>query len=140
MDVLDAQRDVVDPGSAFRDVFRNRRIRSCAFEQFDGGATERNKVRPDVLRDDLLRSVHMKPQRVSIEGERLFKVRDGDADVIEGRTHGSGPVGRASGGECPVEQLRHRRIWIEPAFGHRGHDAIEFAGREHALDPLHEAM
>jgi hypothetical protein len=34
-DVVDAQRDVVEPRTAFLDVFRDRRVGGCRLEQFE---------------------------------------------------------------------------------------------------------
>ena len=53
------------------EVRGNRRFGRRALEQFERRAADRNDVRPDVLDDDLFRGMHLEPERVPIEGQRL---------------------------------------------------------------------
>ena len=85
--VLDAQRDVVDAGTALLDEFRNGRIGRGRFEQLQGGLSDRDEVRPDTLRPHVLGRLDVEAERVPVERQRLVDVLDRDADVIENSSH-----------------------------------------------------
>src|SRR5262249_61822438 len=86
--VDDAVRDVVKSGSAFSDLFRDRRLRSGRLEQFEPRLADRREVRAHLLRLDVLGALDVEAERVAIEGERGRQVLDCDADVIERGFHG----------------------------------------------------
>ena len=86
-DVVDAQRDVVQPRPALLDVFRDGGIRRRPFEQLQLRAADRDEVGAHALRRDLLGRLDLQPERVAIEGERGGQVFHGNADVIENGFH-----------------------------------------------------
>src|SRR5437588_1088221 len=86
-DVVDAQRDVVQPRPALLDVLRDGRIRRRPFEQLQLRAADRDEVGAHALRRDLLGRFDLQPERVAIEGERGGQVFHGNADVIENGFH-----------------------------------------------------
>ena len=85
--VLDAQRDVVEPGSARLDERRNRRVGRGGLEQLERGRAGVEHVRADPLRGHVLGRFDLEPERVAIERQRLVEALDRDADVIEHRFH-----------------------------------------------------
>ncbi len=81
--ILDAQRDVVQAGSAPLDVLGDRRVRGGGFEQFERRFANRNEMRAHALRPNLLRRIDVQTKGVAIERERLLDITDRDTDVIE---------------------------------------------------------
>src|SRR5262252_625079 len=88
MDVLDAQRDVMQAGAALVDVFRDWRFGRRRFEQLQPRLADWREMRPDFLRVDVLRPLDLETKCVAIERERGGQILDGNADVIEGGFHG----------------------------------------------------
>ena len=86
-DVVDAERDVVQPGAAPGEEFRDRRIGRGRLQQLETGRTHRDKVRPHPLARHLFRGLHLEPERVAIEAQRRVEIRHRDADVIENGFH-----------------------------------------------------
>ena len=66
-DVVDAQRDVVQPGAALLDVLRDRRLRRGRLEQLEARLADRDEVRAHALRRDLLGRLDLEAERVAIE-------------------------------------------------------------------------
>src|SRR5688572_22316126 len=96
-DVVHAQRNVMHAGAAPGQVSRNRRFGIRAFEQLERGSADGDEVRAHLLRGYLLRGVHLQPERIPIERERLPDILDGDPDVIERGFHErAGPGAGAS--------------------------------------------
>jgi len=87
VDVLDTQRDVVQPGAALLDVLRDRRFGSGRLEQFEAGLADRHEMRAHVLRRDVLGRLDLEPERVAVERGRGRQILHRDADVIEDRLH-----------------------------------------------------
>src|SRR4051812_28238815 len=87
MDVVDAQRDVVQPRAALVGVLRDRRVGRGRLEQLQPGVPDRQEMRADALRGDLFRRLDLEPQRVAIEGQRRRQILHRDTDVVEGGLH-----------------------------------------------------
>ena len=73
-DVVDAQRDVVQPGPALLDVLRDRRIGRRRLEQLERRLADRDEMRAHALRRDLLGRLDLEAERVAIERERRGEV------------------------------------------------------------------
>src|SRR5581483_8139806 len=91
LNVVDAQRDVMQSRPALLDELRDRRIRRRRFEQFQRRAASLNEMRPHALGRHLFRRLNLEPQRIAIERQRLVEIRHRDADVIQCRFHLSLP-------------------------------------------------
>ena len=89
VDVVDAQRDVMQARAALVDVLRDRRVGRRRLEQLELRLADRHEVRAHALRRDLFRRFDLEPERVAIERERRGEIRDRDADVIEDGFHAS---------------------------------------------------
>src|SRR6185503_16313389 len=85
--LLQLRQRGADVGAALVDVLRNRRLGRGRLEQFDGGLTGRDEVRPDALGVDLLGHLDLEAERVAEERERLVEVLNRDADVVEDSFH-----------------------------------------------------
>src|SRR2546427_639388 len=95
-DVVDAQRDVVQPRPTLHDVLRDGGIRRRPFEQLQLRAADRDEVGAHALRRDLLGRFDLQPECVAIEGERGGQVFHGNADVIENGFHSADTVIRGT--------------------------------------------
>jgi len=92
VNVVDSQRNVVQPGTALLRVLRDRRIGRGGFEQFELGLANRQKMRADALRRHIFGRLDLEAQRIAIERERRTEIFDGDADVIEDGLHAAAVV------------------------------------------------
>src|SRR5919198_3369294 len=96
MDVVDAQRDVVNPRPALLDVLRDWRVRRGCFQQLQFRLADGYEMRPHGLGRDLLGRLDLEPQRIAIKGERGGEILYRDADVIENCFHRCRPAFRSS--------------------------------------------
>ena len=87
LNIVDAQRDVVQARTALLDVLRNRRFGAGRLEQLELRFPNRHEVRPHVLTRHFLRRFNLQPQRIAIERERRGQILYSDADVIKSRSH-----------------------------------------------------
>ena len=87
IDVVDAQRDVMQARAALLDVLRDGRIRRGRFQQLEARLPRRHEMHPHTLGGDLLGRFHFQAQRVAIERQRRVEILHGDADVVEHRFH-----------------------------------------------------
>jgi hypothetical protein len=85
--VVNPQRDVVQPGAALLDVLRDGRVGRGGLEKFQAGLAHRQKVSPHLLRGDLFRRLDDESQCVAVESKGGLNVLNGDADMIEYRFH-----------------------------------------------------
>ena len=92
LNVVDPQRDVMQPRAALVHVARDRLVGRGRFEQLELRLADRDKMRADLLRGHLLRGFDLEAERVAVERERGSKVLHRDADVIENRSHRLGNV------------------------------------------------
>jgi hypothetical protein len=85
MNVVDGQRDVMNPRSAFVDVFRDRGVRCRGFEQFQRRLAGWNEMRAHMLRRHFLGHLDVQTERIAIKRQGLLHILDRNADVIETR-------------------------------------------------------
>ena len=90
MDVVDAQRDVMEPGAALADVLRDRRVGRRRLEQLELRFPDGHEVRADALRRHFFRRLDLEAERVAIERQRGRQVLHRDPDVIQDGLHGLG--------------------------------------------------
>ena len=87
MDVLHAQRDVMQAGPSLPDVFRDRRFRCGRFQQLELRFTDRHEMRAHALGRHILGRLDLQTQRVAIKRQRRRQVLHRDADMIEHSLH-----------------------------------------------------
>src|SRR6266446_4961840 len=87
VNVLDAQRDVVKPGTALLGKSRDRRIWGGRLEQLEARLTGGDESRAHVLRRHFFGRFDLEPERIAIEGKRGRQVEHGNADVVEHGFH-----------------------------------------------------
>ena len=137
VDVVHAQRDVVQARAALVGVLRDRRIGRGRFEQFQLGLADRQEMRAHALRGDLFGRFDLEAERVAIERERRREILHRDADVIEDSLHGFEPCESLG-----LEQASFAAVYgIDLARGDAVDDRAELARREHLpLEVIHEAL
>ena len=87
MDVVDAQRDVVQAGASLLDVLRDRRSGAVASSSSSLDCPDRHEVRAHALRRHLFGRLDLEAERVAIERQRRGQVLHGDADVVQDGFH-----------------------------------------------------
>src|SRR2546425_887779 len=94
MDVIDAQRDVMQAWSARLQILRDRRIWRGRLQQLQTRFADRHEMRAHALRRDLFRRLDLEAERVAIERQRGRQVANGDADMVENSFHTTGCFSR----------------------------------------------
>ncbi len=82
-DIVDFQRDVVQPGPRVERNFEIGESGDVACNSSSDDLPAGYELSDDPLRRDLFRRRNLEPQRVTEKGERLVKVGDRNADVIQ---------------------------------------------------------
>ena len=111
VNVIDAQRDVVQSRTALVDESRDGGIGRSGLEQFETGFAHRDEVCAHALRSDLFWRLDLEAQRVPIERQRRRQIFHGNPDVIQDCLHVSdGPQQRQI---FITKTRRPRRILVQ---------------------------
>jgi hypothetical protein len=89
VDVLHAERDMVQAGPAPVDEPGDRRLGGGRLEQFERRGSHVQEARADVLRSHVLGRRHLEPQHVAEESQRRRQIAHRDADMIDPHFHRS---------------------------------------------------
>ena len=82
-DVVHAQRDVVNAGTALLDIFRDGGVAGRRLEQLDGGLADRNEPCAHPLRGDLLGRLDVESKCIPKKGERLVDILDRNSHMVQ---------------------------------------------------------